>query len=83
MPRNIHGKQNWEESDLKDMVMVQEHYYVGKGSHLRIFFFFLVERSIIRAIFYYNYSYMKIQRHCISGREIKKVKGKKMFLSNQ
>lgn len=40
MPRNIHGKQNWEESDLKGMVMVQEHYYVGKGSHLRIFFFF-------------------------------------------
>lgn len=38
MPGNIHGNQNWEESYLIDMVMVQEHYYLGKGSHLRTFF---------------------------------------------
>lgn len=51
MPRNIHGKQNWEESDLKDMVMVQEHYYVGKGSHLRIFFFFWWKEALLELYF--------------------------------
>lgn len=57
MPRNIHGKQNWEESDLKDMVMVQEHYYVGKGSHLRIFFFFGGKKH------YQSYILLQLQLH--------------------
>lgn len=72
MSGNIHGNQNWEEGDSIDKAKFQEH-CVGKGSHLRRF---LVERSISRTIFYYNDSCMRIQRHCISGREIKKMKEK-------
>lgn len=75
MPGNIHGNQSWE-GDSIDKAKVQEH-CVGKGSHLRSF---LVERSIIRTIFYYNDSYMRIQRHCMSGKEIKKMKEKNTSL---
>ena len=40
MPGNTHCNQNWKEGDSLNKTNEQEHYYVGKGSHLRIFFFF-------------------------------------------
>lgn len=79
MPGNTHCDQNWKEGNSLNKTEEQEHYYVGKGSHIRVFCLFVY---FCRKGYNQSHALQQCQLHedsntlSIREREIKKMKKK-------